>query len=320
MKNRIYILTTIVSFSFLASCNSPKPEKYIEGKVKKEVISFAPKIPGRIIDIYVDEGETVSLGDTLAVLDIPEVDAKIAQAEGATHAAQMQAQMAKSGATQDQLKQLRAKQKGLQEQYEFARKSYNRAQNMFNDSLMSPQNFDEVYAKFQGAKAQLDAVNAELNDVLIGTRYEKVGMAEGQAQQARGALQEAQVAYSERYIIASNDMEVETIALRKGELATAGYALFNGYIPNSTYFRFTIPESKIGQYEKGSEIKMKSTFGNLEFTGKIQTIKQLTKYADITTAFPDYKPEESIYEIKVIPNDQAEVNKLLVNSSVQIID
>lgn len=57
-------------------------------------------------------------------------------------------------------------------------------------------------------------------------------MAAGQASQAQGALQEANVAYSERYVIATNDMEIETISLNPGELATAGFALFNGYIPS----------------------------------------------------------------------------------------
>ncbi len=190
-------------------------------------------------------------GDTLAQLDVPEVSAKIAQAQGAVNAATAQEQMAKNGATADQMRQLQAKYKGLKEQYEFAQKSYRRANNMFRDSLMSPQAHDEVYAKLQGAKAQYDAVVAELDDVQRGTRFEKVEMAAGQASQAKGALQEANVAYSERYIIATNDMEIETISLNTGELATAGFALFNGYIPESTYFRFTIPESAISKYKKG---------------------------------------------------------------------
>ena len=252
------------------------------------------------------------------MLDVPEVSAKIAQAKGATAAATAQAQMAKNGATADQLRQLKAKQKGLAEQFEFAQKSYKRASNMFKDSLMSPQSYDEIFAKYQGAKAQLDAVNAELHDVEIGTRIEKIEMALGQEDQARGALQEANVAYSERYIIATNDMEIETISLNVGELATAGYALFNGYIPNSTYFRFTIPESKISKYQKGMTVNMKSTYGNQEFSGKIVSIKQLTKYADITTAFPDYQPDDAVYEIKVIPTDRAKVNNILVNSSVTL--
>jgi HlyD family secretion protein len=92
-------------------------------------------------------------------------------------------------------------------------------------------------------------------------------------------------------------MEIETISLNVGELATAGYALFNGYIPKQL-ISFTIPESKISKFQKGMIVNMKSTYGNQEFSGKIVSIKQLTKYADITTAFPDYQPEDAVYEIK----------------------
>ena len=318
MKTYIVKSLFIASALSLVACKNDNPDQLTEGKTMKEIVSFAPKVTGRILKIYVEEGQTVKAGDTLAMLDVPEVSAKIAQAKGATAAATAQAQMAKNGATADQLRQLKAKQKGLAEQFEFAQKSYKRASNMFKDSLMSPQSYDEIFAKYQGAKAQLDAVNAELHDVEIGTRIEKIEMALGQEDQARGALQEANVAYSERYIIATNDMEIETISLNVGELATAGYALFNGYIPNTTYFRFTIPESKISKYNKGMTVNMKSTYGNQEFSGKVVSIKQLTRYADITTAFPDYQPEDAVYEIKVIPTDRAKVNGLLVNSSVTL--
>ncbi|MPL55301.1 hypothetical protein SDC9_00772 [bioreactor metagenome] len=318
MKNYIVKSLFLVTLLSLGACKNETPQQLTEGKTKKEIVSFAPKVTGRILKIYVEEGQTVKAGDTLAMLDVPEVSAKIAQAKGATAAATAQAQMAKNGATADQLRQLKAKQKGLAEQYEYAQKSFKRAQNMYKDSLLSPQNYDEAFAKLQGAKAQYDAVNAELHDVEIGTRLEKIEMAIGQENQARGVLQEANVAYSERYIIATNDMEIETISLNVGELATAGYALFNGYIPNSTYFRFTIPESKISKYQKGMTVNMKSTYGNQEFSGKIVSIKQLTKYADITTAFPDYQPEDAVYEIKVIPTDRAKVNNILVNSSVTL--
>ena len=318
MKNYIVKSLFLVTLLSLGACKNETPQQLTEGKTKKEIVSFAPKVTGRILKIYVEEGQTVKAGDTLAMLDVPEVSAKIAQAKGATAAAAAQAQMAKNGATADQLRQLRAKQKGLAEQYQYAQKSFRRAQNMYKDSLLSPQNYDEAFAKLQAAKAQYEAANAELRDVEIGTRLEKIEMAIGQENQARGVLQEANVAYSERYIIATNDMEIETISLNVGELATAGYALFNGYIPNSTYFRFTIPESKISKYQKGMTVNMKSTYGNQEFSGKIVSIKQLTKYADITTAFPDYQPDDAVYEIKVIPTDRAKVNNILVNSSVTL--
>lgn len=315
MKSTSKILSVLTLLT-LVNCSDKPAERAIEGKTRKELVTFAPKVTGRILEIYVEEGQTVKAGDTLAKLDVPEVSAKIAQAKGATSAAKAQAQMARNGATADQMRQLRAKQKGLQEQFQYAQKAYNRARNMYRDSLLSPQNYDEAFAKYQGAKAQLDAANAELHDVQIGTRYEKIEMAEGQANQAMGALQEANVAYSERYVIATNDMEIETVSLNKGELATAGFALFSGYIPDTTYFRFTVPESKISAYEKGKTVKMVVKYNQKEITGRIVSIKQLAKYADITTAFPDYNPEDAVYEIKVIPDNRAQLGTILVNSNV----
>lgn len=317
MKSTSKILSVLTLLT-LVNCSEKPAERAIEGKTRKELVTFSPKVTGRILEIYVEEGQTVKAGDTLAKLDVPEVSAKIAQAKGATSAARAQVKMAKNGATADQMRQLRAKQKGLQEQFQYAQKSYGRAQKMYRDSLLSPQNYDEAFAKYQGAKAQLDAVNAELHDVQIGTRYEKIEMAEGQQNQAMGALQEANVAYSERYVIATNDMEIETITLNKGELATAGYALFSGYIPHTAYFRFTIPESKIANYQKGMPVKMVVNYNKKELTGKIVSIKQLAKYADITTAFPDYNPEDAVYEIKVVPDNVGIAENILVNSNVTL--
>lgn len=316
MKSKTSKILSVLTLFTLINCSEKPAERDIEGKTRKELVTFSPKVTGRILEIYVEEGQTVKAGDTLAKLDVPEVSAKIAQAKGATSAARAQAQMARNGATADQMRQLRAKQKGLQEQFQYAQKAYNRARNMYRDSLLSPQNYDEAFAKYQGAKAQLDAANAELHDVQIGTRYEKIEMAEGQANQAMGALQEANVAYSERYVIATNDMEIETISLNKGELATAGFALFSGYIPDTTYFRFTVPESKISAYQKGKTVKMVVNYNKKEISGRIVSIKQLAKYADITTAFPDYNPEDALYEIKVIPENQNQLDNILVNSNV----
>lgn len=315
MKSTLKIFSVLTLLT-LVNCSEKPAERAIEGKTRKELVTFSPKVSGRILEIYVEEGQSVKAGDTLAKLDVPEVSAKIAQAKGATSAAKAQAQMARNGATDDQMRQLRAKQKGLQEQYQYAQKAYSRARNMYRDSLLSPQSYDEAFAKYQGAKAQLDAANAELHDVQIGTRYEKIEMAEGQANQAMGALQEANVAYSERYVIATNNMEIETVSLNKGELATAGFALFSGYIPDTTYFRFTIPESKISSYQKGKIVKMVVNYNQKEITGRIVSIKQLAKYADITTAFPDYNPEDAVYEIKVIPDNRTQLGNILVNSNV----
>ena len=87
MKNTVLKSLALVSFITLWGCKESKPEREIVGKTKKEIVSFSPKITGRILKINVEEGQIVKVGDTLAILDVPEVSAKIAQARGATSAA-----------------------------------------------------------------------------------------------------------------------------------------------------------------------------------------------------------------------------------------
>lgn len=313
-------MKTSFKISFLAlilavsACS--KPKRTLEGKIKRETLAFAPKVTGRILKIYIKEGDLVKTGDTLAMLDVPEVNAKLSQAKGAVKAAGAQRDMAKHGATENQLKQLGAKKAGITEQFKFAEKSFNRAKAMFADSMMTPQAFDEATAKFNGARAQLNAVNAEYNEAQKGTRPETQTATQGQAEQALGVLQEVEVALSERYLIATNDMQVETISLRVGELATAGFPLFNGYLPNTTYFRFTVPESKIGSYKKGEPIEITVLYNKEKIKGKIQVIKQLARYADITAAYPDYDVQEAVYEVKITPDDLKATENLLVNSTI----
>jgi HlyD family secretion protein len=309
----ISILGTVIC----AGCGQ-KEEKAVLGKIKRETVAFSPKVTGRILRLYVQEGQLLQPGDTLAMLDVPEVSARIDQAVGAVRASSAQHLLARNGLTINQMKQLVAKKAAAEDQYQLAQKSYARANAMFADSLLSPQAHDEAYANLQGAMAQLDAASAALTDAEIGTRYETKLATAGQQQQASGVLEEIKVAYSERYIIATNYMTLETIALHVGELASAGYPVFNGYIPNSTWFRFTIPESRIAPFQKGQTLTVNIPYNKQHFTGRILTIKQMPRYADITTAYPDYGMDDAIYELKIAPDDVKAAEELLYNATITL--
>lgn len=315
MKKVLIIINLIFIFT---SCEKEKKENLLQGKIEKEQIAVVSKIPGKILKIFVKEGDIVQKGDTLAILDTPEVEAKKAQAKGAVISAKAQYKMAVKGATENQIKQLEAKKMGLKEQYEFAQKSIKRLENMLKDSLISQQTYDETFAKYQGAQAQYNAAVAELDDAKKGARIEQQTMALGQQDRALGALQEVETADKDRYIVAPQDMSIETITLTIGELALPGYTLFNGYIANSTYFRFTIPENELGQFKTGQEITVHIPYKQEDIKGKISTIKQLGAYGNIATAYPDYEMQQSLFEVKITPSNSNETKDLIPKTTVTL--
>ena len=312
------IITLLAIASLFIGCEKNINKGQIQGKIENEQIAVVSKIPGKIIKIFVKEGDLVKKGDTLAILDIPEVNAKINQAEGAVTSAKAQYNMAVKGATDNQIKQLEAKKQGLKEQYQFAQKSIKRLDNMLKDSLVSQQTYDEAFAKYEGAQAQYNAVIAELDDAKKGGRIEQQNMALGQQDRAFGALQEVETADKERYVIAPQDMSIETITLNLGELALPGYTLFNGYISNSTYFRFTVPESQLDKIKKGQEMTVHVVYNKKDVKGMVSIIKQLGAYGNIATAYPDFEMQESLFEIKIMPSNNQETKDLITKATVTL--
>lgn len=313
---KTYLLFLIVGF---IACTHKKNPNLLEGKIERDPLSVVSKLPGKIDSIYVQEGSFVKAGDTLIILEIPEVEAKKQQAEGALNSAEAQYKMAQIGATKGQLIQLNAKVSGLKEQLEYAEKSMHRLQGMLVDSLIPQQQFDEVYAKYQGAKSQYTAAMAELEEAKSGARKEQQLMALGQQERAQGALNEVSIAEKDRVIRAPQDMSIESITLKAGEMALPGYSLVNGFSNKSTYFRFTIAENQLNKVKQGESVKVFVPYADRNIEGKIVWIKVLSAYANITSAYPDYEQGQSLFEIKVVPDNPEEAKDLVVKSTVQLV-
>ena len=305
-----------LSLLALTSCNNEEEITPFRGKVKFETISVSSKLAGRVSKLYVEEGQQVKEGDTLAFLDIPEINAKMIQAEGAVKAATGQLNMAYNGATTEQLIQLDGKLEAAKAQLDFAKESYNRLDNMYQDSLVSRQQLDEVKMKLNMARAQVSALEAKRHEAKNGARTEQIDQAKGQLDRARGAKEEVLTASNEIYLLAPADMSIETISLEEGELLTPGYTLFNGYKKTSVYFRFTVNESNIYDFKEGNELLLVNPYTQEEIPGKIQAIKQLAHYADITSTAPLYDLSESVYELKVVPTSDISGHTFYTNATI----
>jgi HlyD family secretion protein len=307
-----------VAIITLNSCRNDDSITSYRGKVKFETISISSKLAGRINKIYVKEGQEVKKGDTLAFIDIPEVNAKMTQANGAIRSAKGQLDMALNGATKEQLNQIDGQLNSGSAQLEFAKQSFNRMQAMYQDSLITQQQFDEVKMKLDMAKAQVDALVAKRSEATNGARIEQINQAKGQLDRAIGAKEEVISASNEKYVIAPANMSVETISLKEGELLTPGFTLFNGYETNLVYFRFTVPESKVYNFEVGKPLTLINPYTKAEIEAKIVAIKQLANYADITSTSPLYELSESVYELKVVPVSGMKEQTFYANATILI--
>lgn len=123
----------------------PKP-LVIQGEADATEYRVSGKVPGRILELKVKEGDLVHKGDTLVAIDSPEVKAKLDQANAAKAAAEAQNKKAINGARKEQIA-------GAYELWQKAivgesvmKKSYDRMKKLYDQNVISAQKFDEVEA------------------------------------------------------------------------------------------------------------------------------------------------------------------------------
>ena len=133
----------------------------IQGQVEVSEYRVSSKVPGRILEIRVKEGDYVKAGDTLAILDAPEVRAKMEQAQSAESAAAALEMKAKNGARKEQIQGAFSVLQQAKAGFEIAEKSYNRVQRLFDEGVMSAQKRDEAFANYKAMEAQMKAAQSQ---------------------------------------------------------------------------------------------------------------------------------------------------------------
>ncbi len=135
----------------------PQEDDLIAGEVCAEEYRVANKVPGRVSILYVEEGDMVHTGDTLAYISSPEVDAKMQQARAARAAADAQSKKAQNGARQQQVEAAYEMWQKALVGVDIAKKSFDRVQTLYDKKVVSAQKRDEAEAQYRAAVATANA-------------------------------------------------------------------------------------------------------------------------------------------------------------------
>ena len=248
-----FVIVVIIMglIGFLALGRDPE---LIQGQVEVTEYRVSSKVPGRILEIRVKEGDFVKAGDTLAIIDAPEVRAKMQQAQGAEAGASAMDRMAQNGARKEQVQgayqMLQKAKAGL----EIAEKSYNRVQRLFDEGVMSAQKRDEAFANYKAMQATHEAAKSQYDMAVNGARQEEKMAAQAQLERAKGAVAEVNSYLGETVQLAQMDGEVSNVYPQVGELVGTGSPIMTISIMDEMWGTFNVREDQLKGIQVGSEV------------------------------------------------------------------
>ena len=273
----------------------------IQGEMEVEEYRVSGKVPGRILELRVKEGDFVKAGDTLAIIEAPDVEAKMAQAKSAVDAAAAMEQMAKNGARKEMIQSAQQLLEQAKAGLEIAEKSYKRVQELFNEDVVSAQKRDEAEAMYKSAQAQVKAAQSQYDMAVNGARLEERQAASATVGQARGAVQEVTSYIKETVQVAQMDGEVTDVYPKVGELVGTGTPIMSIAVMDDQWATFNIREDQLKDIKVGAELTVKIPALDVETTMKVTSMKDKGSFAvwKATKATGQY--DQKTFEVKARP-------------------
>jgi len=294
------VVVTIVVVIIIGLNLNNRPE-IIQGQVETGDYRVSSKVPGRVLEIRVEEGDTVCAGDTLVILEAPDVEAKLAQAGAAKLAAEAQQRKASNGAQSEQIEAAYQMWQKAKAALDVAEKSYNRVNRLFEQGVLAEQKRDEAYAQYQAMAATERAAKAQYDMARNGARAEDRSMAGAQVMRAEAAVSEVNSYINETVLLASTDGVVTEVYPEIGELVGTGAPLLNVAKLNDVWFLFNVREDLLPGLSVGTDTTVYIPAFDCEVPVRINRIKEVGSYAvwKATKALDQY--DLKTFEVKAVP-------------------
>jgi HlyD family secretion protein len=281
-----------------------RPTNEIEGEVEVSEYRVSSKVPGRILELRVKEGDFVHVGDTLAILDAPEVLAKRSQAQSAEDAAAAISEMAQNGARQQQIQGAYQLWQQAKAGADVAKKTYDRVQRLFDEGVMTAQKRDEALAAYKAMEAQEKAAKSQYDMATAGARSEEKKAAAAQVNRARGAVQEVASYIRETVQTAQMEGEVSNIYPKVGELVGTGSPIMTIAMMDDVWGTFNVREDELNGMKTGTEFTAFIPAFNKEIKMKVFYLKDQGSFAVWKATKANGQYDLKTFEVKARPTEK----------------
>ena len=298
----VVIVVAVIGFV----CFGNNDDNVIQGEVEVSEYRVSSKLPGRIAEICVTDGDFVHKGDTLAILDVPEVEAQKRAAEATQDAAKAVSDMADNGARKEQIQAAYQLWQQAVAASDIAEKTYKRLQNLYNEGVISAQKRDEAFAAYKATQAQVLAAKSQYDMAKSGARNEERKAASDQANAAKNATDVVKSLLRETVQIATADGEVSEIFPKVGELVGLGSPIMSISEMNDMWGTFNIREDQLNGMKVGDTFKAYCPAFDKEIEMKVYHIKDQGSFAVWKATKTNGQYDIKTFEVKARPSKPVE--------------
>lgn len=278
-----------------------RPQETIQGEMEADEYRVSSKLPSRVVKIFVKEGDYVHVGDTLAILESPEVSAQEKVAEAAAGATDAISDLTEAPTRREAVESAYQVYQQAIAAADIAQKTYLRTERLYTEGVTTAQRRDEAKASYDAAQAAVKTTKAQWELAKSGAREEEKRAAKKNAEAARQAVDVVSSLVKENVQIATQEGEVSEIYPKVGELVGMGSPIMTISIVNDMWGTFNIREDQLKGKKIGDVFTAFIPALNKDVKVKIYYIKDEGTYAVWKATKTTGQYDLKTFEVKVRP-------------------
>lgn len=230
------------------------------GRIEATEINVAAKMSGRIKDIMVNEGDFVTAGEVLAVMDTAVLEAQLREAEAQLERALVGIETAENQAAQRTAEKSTAEAVVAQRKAELdaAQKRLTRTEALAERGIVPAQKLDDDRAELQRAKAAVSAAQAQVAaaDAAISSARSQIIASKSDAEAMRATIQRIKADIDDSALRSPRDGRIQYRVAQPGEVLNAGGTVLNLVDLSDVYMTFFLPTEDAGRVKLGAEARI----------------------------------------------------------------
>ncbi|MEG0342767.1 HlyD family secretion protein [Acinetobacter sp. TY2] len=277
----------------------------VQGRVEAETLHVSTKIPSRIEEIFVHDGQAIEKGQLLVTLSSPEIETKKQQALATLQSALALQSTVERGSQQENIDTLYANWQSLKAQENLAQTTYQRGQNLYTQGVISRQRRDEMFAAAQSAKELSEASRQQYLRAKRGSTEQQKSGADAQVEIAKAAVAEANALESETRLFSPIQGIVSKTYGKPTELVAIGVPIVS-IIKDEKWVSLNIREDQYSQVYQAKSLEGYVPALNQNFRFQIKNIDAEGEFATIKTTRQSGGYDIRSFKIHLTPPKEAE--------------
>lgn len=284
-----------------------KPDDFIEGQAEGTTVRISGKLPGRIVEFYVQEGDSVHAGDTLVCIHSAVVEAQLTQAEAMQDVAQAQNRKVDAGTRKQIIQSAYDIWQQAKAAVDITQKTYNRMERLYGEGVMSEQKRDEAKAAYDAAVAGAAAAESQYRLAVAGAQKEDKESTAAMVSAAHGGVEQVQAVLADAYLTAPFDGTIDQIYPEVGELVAMGAPIMNLLRTDKRWITFNVREELLNDLTMGKKINvMVPALGMKDIEVEIYFIRDMGTYATWRSTKATGEWDSRTFQIKARPTQKVE--------------